>query len=157
MFFTSQSMTSKQRCWFLSFGIERAVPIHPIFLPFPLNANVAWWWNGHSSSNLPVLEYMDVGHCGLMWLNIFIKPWRSFWTWIVTNVKTILLKKILFALSPMALSSTAQMFLAAFPAFAPLLNSEKSLSEMFQFHHMALHFLASAALLIIFKWQNFNM
>ena len=30
------------------FGLEVAVPIHPIFEPCPLNANVTRWWNGHS-------------------------------------------------------------------------------------------------------------
>ena len=37
--------------------------------PCPLNANVARWWNGHSSSHLPFLEYIDMDHCGLMCLN----------------------------------------------------------------------------------------
>ena len=48
---------------------------------------------------------------------------------------------------PMALSpNTAQMFLAASGAFAPLLNfKEKNMSEMLQFIHLALHFLASTA------------
>ena len=54
---------------FCGFGLEHAVPIHPIFKPCPLNANVAPWGNGHSSSHLPVLEYTDVYHCGLMCLN----------------------------------------------------------------------------------------
>ena len=49
--------------------LEHAVPIHPIIEPCPLNATVARWWNGHSSSHLPVLEYTDVDHCGLMCLN----------------------------------------------------------------------------------------
>ena len=45
---------------FCGFGLEHAVPIHLIFEPCPLNANVAQRWNGHSSSHLPVLEYTDV-------------------------------------------------------------------------------------------------
>ena len=48
---------------FCGFGLEHAVPIHPIFETCPLNANVARWWNGHSSSPLPVLGYTGVGHC----------------------------------------------------------------------------------------------
>ena len=56
---------------FCGFGLEHAVPIHPIFEPCPLNANVARWWNVHSSSHLSVLEYTDVDHCGLMCLNDF--------------------------------------------------------------------------------------
>ena len=51
------------------FGLEHAVPIHPIFQPCSLNANVSRWWNGHSSSHLPVLEYIDVDQCGLICLN----------------------------------------------------------------------------------------
>ena len=36
-------------------------------------------------------------------------------------------------------------------------EQEKNVSEMFQFLHLALHFLASTAPLTILKWQNFNM
>ena len=54
---------------FCGFGLEHAVPIHPIFELCHLNAKVARWWNGHSSSNLPALEYTDVAHCGLRCLN----------------------------------------------------------------------------------------
>ena len=54
---------------FGGFSLDHAVPIHPIFEACHLNANVAQWWNDHSSSYLPVLEYTDVNHCGLMCLN----------------------------------------------------------------------------------------
>ena len=54
---------------FCCFDLKYAVPIHPIFAPCPLNANVARWWNGHSSSNLPVLEYSDVENYELICLN----------------------------------------------------------------------------------------
>ena len=54
---------------FCDVGLEHAVPIHPIFEPCPLNANVAGRWNGQSSSHLPVLEYTNVDHCELMCLN----------------------------------------------------------------------------------------
>ena len=54
---------------FCGFGLEHAVFIHPIFEACSLNANVERWWNGHSSSHLPVLEYNDVDHCGLLCLN----------------------------------------------------------------------------------------
>ena len=36
---------------FCCFGLEHAVPIHPIFEACPLNANVVRCWNGHSSSH----------------------------------------------------------------------------------------------------------
>ena len=62
---------------FYGFGLEHVVPIHPIFEPCPLKENVAQWWNGHSSSHLLVLQYTDMDHWGLMYLNIFIKPRRS--------------------------------------------------------------------------------
>ena len=54
---------------FCRFGLKHALFIHPIFEPCPLNANVAFWWNGHSSSHLPVIECTDVDHCGVMCLN----------------------------------------------------------------------------------------
>ena len=58
----------------------------------------------------------------------------------------------------MALSPyMAQMFLAASAAFALTELAEKNISEMFQFLHLALQFLASTAPLTTFKWQNFNM
>ena len=44
---------------FCGFDLEHAVSIHLIFNLRPLNANVALWWNGHSSSHLPVLEYTE--------------------------------------------------------------------------------------------------
>ena len=67
---------SKQRCTyghplFYSFGLEHAVPVHPIFEPCPLNENVARWWNDHSSAQLLLIEYTDVDHSGLMCLNDF--------------------------------------------------------------------------------------
>ena len=49
---------------FCGFGLE-----HAIFYTCPLNTSVARWWNGHSSSHLPVFEYTHVDHCGLMCLN----------------------------------------------------------------------------------------
>ena len=35
---------------FCCFGLEHAVPIHPIFEPCPLKENVARWWNGQYCS-----------------------------------------------------------------------------------------------------------
>ena len=54
---------------FCGSGLEYAIPIYPIFEPCPLNENVARWWNGHSSSHLPLTEYTDVDHCGVKCLN----------------------------------------------------------------------------------------
>ena len=54
---------------FCGFGLEHAVALYLIIEPCLLNSNVTRWWNGHSSSHLPVLEYTDVDHCGLMCLN----------------------------------------------------------------------------------------
>ena len=56
---------------FCGFSLEHAVSIHPVFEPCPLNANVARCWNGHSSSHLPVFEYTEVDHWGLICLNYF--------------------------------------------------------------------------------------
>ena len=75
MLFTSQSKTSNQRCTyvhpliFVVLAQRILVPMHPIFEPCPLNANVVRWWDGHSSSHLPVLKYTVVDNCGLMCLN----------------------------------------------------------------------------------------
>ena len=83
MLFTNQWKTSKQRCTygrpliFVVFGLEFAVPIHPIFELFPLIAKAARWWNDQISSHFPVLEYTDVDHCALMCLAILIKLRRT--------------------------------------------------------------------------------
>ena len=106
-------------------GFEHAVPTHPIFEPCLLNANVARWWNGHSSSHLPVLEYTDVDHCALMCLNYLHQTPKVF---LNVRSRSSLKRKNHFVavLSPMALSLyTAQMFLAAYIAFAPLLNLKR--------------------------------
>ena len=135
---------------YCGFGLEHAVPIHPIFEPCLLNANVARWWNGHSSSRLPVLEYTDTNHCGLKCLNDLQNP-EGLPERGVTNVKTILLKTrkpfSCRALSPMALSPyTAKMFLAASAASAPLLNSKRRLCQKCSnFSTCHSHFLASTA------------
>ena len=62
-------------------------------------------------------------------------------------------KPFLAVLSSMALSPyMAQMFLAASAAFASSIElKEKNMSEMFQFLHLALHFLVSMAPLTILK------
>ena len=59
---------------FYGSDLEHAIPIHSIFDPCPLNANVARWRIGHSSSHLSVLEYTDVDHCVK---TIFMKHRRS--------------------------------------------------------------------------------
>ena len=48
---------------FCSSGLDHVVPIHPIFESCHLKANVAQWWNGHSSSHLPVLIH-SANVCG---------------------------------------------------------------------------------------------
>ena len=130
------------------------------FLWFWLRACQNWMQMLHHGqmvivSHLPVLEYTDVDHCGLMSLNdLYQTPWS------VTNVKTILLKTRK-SFSCRALSAGIVPIHGA--NFSGCLRcpsvklKEKNMSEMFQFLHLALHFLASTAPLTIFKWQNFNM
>ena len=78
-------------CWLLWFWLRSCGTHTPDFFNF---AHWMRWWNGHSSSHLPVLEYTDVDHCWLICLNYctFIKPRGSSWMWSITNIKTILLK-----------------------------------------------------------------
>ena len=144
---------------FCGFGLEHAVPIHPNFEPCPLNENDVRWWNDHSSSHLPVIEYTDVDHCGLMCLKTFIEPRRSSWTWSLTNVKTILLKTrkpfSCHSISDGTVPIHGVNVCGRLRCFRPSIElKEKNMSEMFQFLNLALHFLAS---LTHFKWQNFNM
>ena len=118
MLFTSQSVTSKQRCTY-SHPLIFVLLAYSMRYPYTRFSNlvhwmqnVARWWNGNSSSHLPVLEYTDVDHCELMCLNdihqtrnVFLKQlmisnpfdvyklnWLKFLQLSVTNVKTILLK-----------------------------------------------------------------
>ena len=64
---------AKMHIWppadFCGFGLEYAVLIRPIFELCALNASATRWWNGHSSSHFPILEYTDMGHCRLICLN----------------------------------------------------------------------------------------
>ena len=48
------------------FGLRHAVPIHPIFEPWPLNANVARWW-----SQFVTLASSRVHRRGSLWINVF--------------------------------------------------------------------------------------
>ena len=146
---------------FCGFGLEHVVPIHLIFEPCPLSANVRWWWNDYSSLHLPVLDHTDVDHCGLCLNYLHQTRWFS-WTWSATNVKTILPKTrkqfSCHALSDGIVPIHGAIVSGYLRCFRPSIDlEEKNMSEMFQFLHLALHFLASTAPLTIFKWQNFNM
>ena len=89
---------------------------------------------------------------------IFIKPRRSFWTLCDTNVKTILVKTRK-PFSCLALSdgiipihgANVSGCLRCFRSSIELKDKKKS--KMFQFPHLALHFLASMVPLTVFKWQ----
>ena len=122
--------TSKQRyiymatLWFRGFGLEHAVPIHPIFEPCPLNANVARWWNVH------ICQYSNT----LTWINVFKRSSSNPESLPERGVSLISKRSsskwenhFLAVLSPMALYpyTTPQMFLTASAAFAPLFNSEE--------------------------------
>ena len=158
MLFMIQSKTNKQLIC-CCFGLENAVPIHPTFEPYPLNTNAERWWDGHSSSHLPVLKYTDVDHCGLMCLNYLHETRRSSWTWSVTNVKTILVEtRKPFSCRALSEGIVLIHVSGRLRCFRPSIElKENNMLEMFQFLHLELHFLASPDSLIIFKWQNFNM
>ena len=144
------------------FGLEYAVPIHPIFWTLPIeckchtlvewsefitfaNSRVHWrgWlWIKEFKQSSSSTEGLPERGVSLLSKGSFLK-WENYF---------------LAVLAPMALSPyAAQMFPAASAAFAPLLNSKRNMSDMFQFHYLALHFLGSTAPLSILKWQNFNM
>ena len=95
-----------------------------IFCGCHLNSNVARWCNGHSSSHLPVLEYTDVDHCGLMCSNDLHQTQGLPESGVSLISKRSSLKRknhFLAVLSPMTLSTyTAKMFLAASVAFSPI-------------------------------------
>ena len=133
-----------------------AVPIHPIFEPYSLNGNVERRWNGHSSSHLPVLEYTDVDHCGLMCLNDLHQTPKVFLNVECHNVKTILIKtRKPFScrdLSDGIVPIHGTNIFGHLSCFrSPIELKEKNMLEMFQFLHLTLHFLTSMALLTIFK------
>ena len=116
--------------WFLLFWLRVWVPIHPIFEHCPLNENVARWWNCHNSSHLPIVQCTDVDRCGLMCLNDLQQTPKVFLSVECHSCQNDRPQKkknhFLAVLSPMALSPyRAQIFLAAFAAFAPLLNSKR--------------------------------
>ena len=144
---------------FCGFGLENAVPIHTIFEPCHFNANVARWWNGHSSSYLPVLEYNDVDHRRLMCLNDLHQTLQVFLNVECHYVKTILPKTRKPFSCPALYDGIVPIHGAIVSGRLCCLNlsielKEKNMSKMFQFIHLALHYLASTAPLTIFKWQN---
>ena len=156
----------EMRIWppadFCGFGLEHPVHIHPVFEPLPLNANVARYWNGHSSSHFPLLEYIDVDHCGLMYLNDLHQTANVFLNVECPKVKTILLK----TRKPFSCRILFDGILPVHDANVPgrlrwlrysIELKEKNMLEEFQFLHLALHFEASTAPLTTFKLQNFNM
>ena len=140
---------------FLWFWLRDAVPIHPIFEPRPLNANVARWWNGHSSR---------VHWRGSLWINMFKRsssnPEGLAERGVSLLSKRSFLKRenhFLVMVSPMALSPyTAQMFVVI-AAFAPLLNSKRRICWKCSFSPLGTPFSSVHGSLTTFKWQNFNM
>ena len=138
---------------FCGFDLEHAVPIE-----CKCRTMVEW------SQFIKFFSFRVHWH-GSLWINVFKRsfsnpeglPERG----VSLMSKLSSLKRenhFIVMLSPMALSPyIVQMFLAASTAFAPLSNSNRRCEEIFQFLHLALLFLASAAPLTIFKWQNFNM
>ena len=115
---------------FSGFGLEHAVPIHPIFLTLPIECRCHTMVDVHSSSHLPVLEYTDGDHCVLMCLNDLHQPPKVFLSLMSKRSSLKREKHFLAVLSPTASSPyTAQMFLAASAAFAPLLNSERRICQ----------------------------
>ena len=149
---------------FCVFGLEHVVPITTDFLTVPIKCNIVArrWWTGHSSSHLPVLENTNMDHCELMHLNNFHKTRRSYWMWSLADVKTIPHKTrrpfSCRTLSDGIVTIHGANVSVRLRCFRPSIELEqKNMSEMFQFLHLALHFLASMVPLAIFKWQNFNM
>ena len=94
-----------------------------------------------------------------LWIDVLK---RSSWTWSVSNVKMILLKTRK-PFSCRALSNVIEPIhggnVSGWPrcCFLCIELRENKLSEMVQFLHLELHFLASTVPLTILKLQNFNM
>ena len=144
---------------FCGFCLEHAVTHTPdlLTLPIELKCHTMVEWSQFITFASSRIQYTDVGHCWLMFKRSSSNPEG------LPGCGVSLMSKLSFSkrenhfyavLSQMALPITTQMFLAASAAFVPLLNSKRR-SEMFQFLHFELHFLASTAPLTIFKWQNF--
>ena len=109
----------------------------------------------------PVLGYTDVDHCALMCLNDLHQIPKVFLN-VESQCKTILfeMRKIFSccALSDGIIPIDGANVSDRLRCFHPSIElKENNMSEMFQFLHLALHFLVCTALLTIFKWQNFHM
>ena len=162
MLFTSQSMTSKQRCTydhlliFCDFGLQHVVPNTPNFwllIECIYRMMVEW-------PEFITFASFRIYWRGSLWINVFK---RSSNPKGLPELGVSLMSKreihFLAMLSLMAFSHyTAQVFLAASAAFAPLLNSKRRICQKCSnFPAWHSHFLASMVSLTIFKWQNFNM
>ena len=146
--------------WFLWFRL-RACGTHR---PTPRFLNLAHWMQMSHNSGMVTAHHICHFPNTLTWNIVDMFKWtslRSCWTWSVTNVTTILLNtRIPFschALSNGIVHLHGTNVSCRPRCFCPSIElKEKNMLEMFQFLHLALHFLASMAPLTIFKWQNFN-
>ena len=129
-------------------GLEHAVHIHQIFEPCPLNANVARWWNGHSTSHLPVLEHWR----GSLWIYVIERSLtypKGLSERGVSLIKKTILLKTRKPFSCRALSDDIVPIHGANVSgrlrfFRPSIEiKEKNMTEVFQLLHLSLHFLAS--------------
>ena len=140
---------------FCDFVLEHAVTMYLRFEPCPLNAKVARWWNGHSSSHFPVLESSDVYHCGLMCLNDLYQTQKVFLNLVSLMSKRLALKRenpFPVLLSHDIIPIHGANVSSRLRCFRPSIQlKEKDMSEMFQFLHLAFHFLASSSPLTNFK------
>ena len=130
---------------FCGFGLEHAVPIHNFL-------NLAFECKCHNSSHLMRINVFKwssnpegLPECGvsLMLKRSFLKQENHF------------LPCSLFDGIVPVHGTNVSGHLCCFHSSIEL--KEENMSEMFQFLHFALHFLASLVPLTIFKWQNFNM
>ena len=145
--------------WFLWFWLRACDTLTPIFEPCPLNANIARWWNDHSSSHFPAIEYTDVDHCGLMHLNDLHQTPKVFLNVECHCVKTILLKTrkpfSCHALSNSIVPIHGANVSGHLCCFCPSIElKKKNMSEVFKLLLLALYFLESTAPLTVFKSLN---
>ena len=149
--------------WFLWFWLRACGTHTPDFWTLPIECKsctmIQW-------SQLITFASSRVHWHGSLWINVFERyssnseglPERGV---SLMSKRSSLKRENHFRalLSSMALSPyKAKTFVPASSSFAPQwTQKEKNMSKMFQFLHLALHFLASTAPLTIFKWQNYNM
>ena len=167
MFFTSQSMTSKLRCTY-GHPLIFAVLAYSMQYPYTQFFNLVHWMQMSQDGGMVTVHHICQFSSTLtwsLWINVF--KWSSSKPKDLPEYRVSVMSKwssfkrenhFLAVLSPIACPHTRRKCFWPLPLLLPLCWSqgEEYIGNV-SISPLGTSFLASAAALTIFKWQNFNM